>query len=377
MTKKSVLALLAAVIICSTLTVSGQDAISAKSGMVNYFEGKVLLSGEALAYDRATFHRIPPGGTLEATAQGRAEVLLSPGVMMWVGEGAKIELISDSLVNAQVRVLAGSVVISGVEFPDEMSLTVLVNEDTVDIRKSGIYRFDAAPASLYVYEGEAKVLRASEEIKVKKGRTLALSQSEAEIAKFDKDEVSGLMNWAQTRDNYVQTANLSAARSMTQGGFPTLSMSALSGFGYWVYNPFFGMYSFVPMGSAYLSPFGYYYYTPQSIRNAYASYYYGGYSNPRQRSRPISSDPSFSRGGFGESRGGLEGYTRGASSMGSGGFSTGRAAGGTSGGFSRGSSSIGAGAGAGRGSVPMSSGGASMGRGASSSGRGGGGGRNH
>ena len=340
---------------------------------MNYFEGKVLLNGEELAYDRATFHQVPAGGTLEATAQGRAEVLLSPGVMMWVGEGAKIELVSDSLVNAQVRVLAGSVVISGVEFPDEMSLTVLVNDDTVDIRKSGIYRFDAAPASLYVYEGEAKILRASEEIKVKKGRTLALSQPEADIAKFDKDQVSGLMNWAQSRDNYIQTANLSAARSMSQGGFPTVSMSALSGFGYWVYNPFFGMYSFVPMGSAYMSPFGYYYYTPRSIRNAYASYYYGGYSNPRQRSRPVSVDPAFSRSGFGDNRGGLEGYTRGASSIGSGGFSTGRAVGGTSGGYSRGSSSIGAGAG--RGSVPTSSGGATMGRGASSSGRGGGGGR--
>ncbi|MCC7342824.1 MAG: hypothetical protein IT170_17210 [Bryobacterales bacterium] len=374
MGKRNPWVLLAAILLCAASSVFGQNAVSAKSGMVNYFEGKVLLDGKALEYDRARFPQIPQGGMLEATDEGRAEVMLSPGVLMWVGEGAKVELVSDNLLNAKVRVLAGSVVISGTEFTDEMSLTVLVNDDSVNIQKKGIYRFDAAPASLYVYEGEATVERAAGETKVKKGRTLALSQPQAEIAKFDKDEASALLAWAESRDSQIQTASLSSARRMAAGGYPGLGYSALGGTGYWLYNPYFGMYSFVPLNSMLMSPFGYYYLSPRAVNGYYQDYYYGMAAASRG-GRGASPDSGMSRGGFGASSDGFGGYSRGASSMGGGGFGGGRSMGSSSeGSFSRGSAPASGGStGA---MTPSAPSGASMGRGGSSAGRGGGGGRN-
>ncbi|MCL4782875.1 MAG: hypothetical protein KJZ70_07570 [Bryobacterales bacterium] len=374
MGRKSLWVMLAVALVCVLSSAFGQDAVSAKSGMVNYFEGKVLLNGEPLVFDRARFPQIPEGGTLEATPEGRAEVMLSPGVLMWVGEGAKVELVADNLLNAKVRVLAGSVVISGTEFSDDMSLTVLVNEDAVVIRKRGIYRFDSAPASLYVYEGEATVARAAGLTKVKKGRTLALSQPQAEVAKFDKDETSALLAWAESRDSQIQTASLSSARGMAIGRYPSLGYSSLGGTGYWLYNPYFGMYSFVPMNRMLLSPFGYYYLNPGAVNDYYYNYAYGMAATSGGR-RGGSAGAASSRGGFGASSDGFGDFSRGASSMGRGGFDSGRSMGAaSSGGFSRGSASSGGSTGAV--SVPSSSGGASMGRGASSAGRGGGGGRN-
>lgn len=375
MGKRLLLAVLAATMLFALSPAFGQDAVSAKSGMVNYFEGKVLLNGEPLVYDRARFPQIPAGGTLQATDEGRAEVMLSPGVLMWVGEGAKVELVSDNLLNAKVRVLAGSVVISGTEFTDDMSLTVLVNEDTVDIRKKGIYRFDAAPASIYVYDGEATVARAAGNSKVKKGNALALSQPQAQLAKFDKDETSALLAWAESRDSQIQTASLSSARSMAIGGYPALGYGSMGGTGYWLYNPYFGMYSFVPMNRMMMSPFGYYYLNPGAVNNYYSNYAYGMAAASGGR-RGVSPSAGMGRGGFGASSGDLNDYTRGASSMGRGGLSSGRSMGSSSeGSYTRGNASTGGSPSIGV-SVPSSSGGASMGRGGSSAGRGGGGGRN-
>lgn len=354
-----------------------QDAISAKAGMVNYFEGKVLLNGAELRYEAAKFPQIPEGGTLEATMEGRAEVLLAPGVLMWLGEGAKVELVSDSLTKARVRLLSGSVVVSATDFAEQSVLSMLVNEDTVEIRERGVYRLEAAPASVYVYEGEASVLRAAGDTKVKKGRTLALSQPEASLAKFDKEETTALLAWAQSRDSQIQLASLSAARSMATGGFngyPPLGYNSMGMMGYWLYNPYFGMYGFVPMNRVMMSPWGSYYYSPQMATSYYSNYAMGSMYGGGRRAASSSS----SRSGFGAMDSSIGGpYSRGASSSGMGGYDGGRSMGAMgSGGYSRGSSSMGGGVSGGAPSAPTSSGGASMGRGASSVGRGGGGGRN-
>lgn len=367
-----------ALVLSLLLPVAAQDAISAKAGMVNYFEGKVLLNGAELTYERAKFPQIPKGGTLEATMEGRAEVLLAPGVLMWLGEGAKVELVSDSLAHAKVRLLAGSVVVSATEFADDSTLSLLVNEDTVEIRERGIYRLEASPASVYVYDGEANVLRATGDTKVKKGRTLALSQPEASLAKFDKDETSSLLAWAQSRDSQIQLASLSAARSMASGGFinyPVSTFDSMGMLGYWLYNPYFGMYSLVPLNRVMMSPWGSYYYTPRVVTNFYSNYAMG-VLQPGGRGSAV---PSMSRGGFGANDAGFGGpYSRGASSLGMGGYDGGRALGAMGpGSYSRGASSVGGGGvSGGAPSAPTSSGGASMGRGGESVGRGGGGGRN-
>ncbi len=386
------------------LPLVAQEAISAKAGLVNYFEGTVLLNGEELAYNITKFHQVPSGGVLETPANGRAEVLLSPGVMLWLGESSRLQLVSDRIDAAEVRLLAGTAVISSTEFPSDTSVTVLVNEEQVRLNKAGVYNLSFYPARVEVHQGQAEVLRAGVETRVKKGRALFLDQPGSGLESLDKNATPDPLSlWAQTRDNYLQMANVSAARQVqTAGGFPSMGnlgmLGAYSGFGSWFYNPYFGMYTFVPFGTGFASPFGGYFWGPRSVMGAYAPFFGGGgfggggfvgggsgrgvvgrnsvsrsgfsnnaaygastYSRGGSSSGDVFATSPRGRGGFG---GGMDGFSRGSSAGSSGGYSRG------GGGYSGGGAS----------SAPSSAGGASMGRGgggASSGGgaRGGGGGR--
>lgn len=366
-------------------TLPAQDAISAKAGMVNYFEGRVSLDGEPLKFKVSTFHQIPEGGKLEADAEGRAEVLLSPGVLLWLGEGGAIELVSDDLADAKVRLLAGAIVVSASEFPKGVMVTVLAGEDEIRISEPGIFKVDFGRAEIAVQEGRVDVLRADgTSIRVRKERSLALGNANASLVKIDKNEpADALMLWARSRDHHIQVANLSAAREMQTSGFTRgmsfASLGMYSSFGTWFYNPYFGMYTFVPFGQGLMSPWGAYYWTPRTVGQVYYPGIWAGNSGARANSRM-----SVSRSGF-SNNAAFGGYSRGASVGGSGGFGVGDIGGrgpisvgiGGGGGYSRGASSMGGSVGGGGsvGSPPTSSGGASMGRGSASAGRTSGGGR--
>jgi hypothetical protein len=386
-------------IVAIVLPLAAQPAISTKAGLLNYFEGQVLLDGEQIEYNVAKFPQMPSGSVLEAADRGRAEVLLSPGVMLWVGEGAKIELVSDDLVNPIVRLLAGNSVLSGTDFPKEAAVTMLVNDSSVKISEGGIYRFDAAPATLEVEEGKAEVTRASVDTVVKKGRSLLLDDPNANLAKIDKNEpADSLLLWAESRDNYIHMANLSAARqAQLGGGFPGSTMGMLGayqGFGGWMFNPYFGMFTLVPFGnSMMMSPFGNTFWSPFAAQRFFYTPIFAGLAGgggQRIDRRAMNSRNSVSRGGF-SNNAAFGNYSRGISvqaggGVGRGGMSRGAASGGFGGrgmssprgGFGSGPSfggSMGRGSvGGGAVSAPTSSGGASMGRGGASAGRGGGGG---
>ena len=57
----------------------GQNAISAHSGLIHYVEGKVLLEGQPVEPKFGEFPDVRNDQVLE-TQDGRAEVLLTPGV---------------------------------------------------------------------------------------------------------------------------------------------------------------------------------------------------------------------------------------------------------------------------------------------------------
>jgi len=62
----------------------GQAVISTRSGLVHFFEGSVYVAGQPLEARLGKFASIPEGGELR-TEQGRAEVLLTPGVFLRIG----------------------------------------------------------------------------------------------------------------------------------------------------------------------------------------------------------------------------------------------------------------------------------------------------
>src|SRR5438132_1143805 len=164
--------LAASVLITFTgLPVFGQSVISAHSGLIHYVEGRVLLDGKPVEVKITAFPEIKENMEFR-TEDGRAEVLLNPGVFLRLGENSAIRMVSNKLSDSRVEFLVGSAVIesSGDLSQKEDSVAVIYKETIIHLRKKGIYRFDSDPAQLRVYSGEAEVASGANVLTVGAGK---------------------------------------------------------------------------------------------------------------------------------------------------------------------------------------------------------------
>src|SRR5207248_6411839 len=96
---------------------SAQSVISVRSGLINYFEGDVVVNGERLERKYGSFARLRPGSDL-VTRSGRAEMLLTPNTYLRVGENSSVRMRSDSLSDTRVELLAGSAILDSTKAAD-------------------------------------------------------------------------------------------------------------------------------------------------------------------------------------------------------------------------------------------------------------------
>ena len=256
----------------------GQSVISAHSGVIQDVEGRAYLNDKAVDLKFGQFPDIKAGQEFR-TEQGRAEVLLTPGVFLRMGENSSIQMISTQLTDTRVEVLGGSVIVECDEIPKDNSIVLQYKGNTMMLVKHGLYRVDSDPAHFQVYDGEAIVKAESGQLTLKSGKQTSLN-GVLMAESFDKNNVDDLYNWSSRRANYLARANASSAMSMRSSG-----ASGYYGGGYygggWQFNPLFGMFTFVPFDGIGYSPFGYGWYSPYTV--VYApifSGYSGGSSRP-------------------------------------------------------------------------------------------------
>jgi hypothetical protein len=240
---------------------SAQNVISARSGLIHYVEGKVTLNGEQVVVKAAQFPEMKEGQQLR-TELGRAEVLLSPGAFLRLAEDSAVKMVNNRIEDTRLEVLAGSALLEIGEFnTKEQAVTVRVGNTAVEVQKRGLYRIDATPPQLRVYDGSAAVVADGQAVTIKEGRQTALTAAVGP-EKFDKDKGDAFVRWAARRSGYIAAANLAAAKRVYDG---TMSWP-VSG---WMYDPYFGAFTFIPARGLYRSPFGYSFYSPDAIRRTY------------------------------------------------------------------------------------------------------------
>ena len=239
-----------------------QSVISAKSGLIHYVEGRVLLDGKPVEVKIATFPDMKDNSELR-TEDGRAEILLTPGAFLRVGENSAVRMLSTKLTDSRIEFLSGSAVIEadGGTGDGEDFVTVNYKGAAVHIRKGGIYRFDSEPAQLRVYSGQAEVETGVNTVIVKAGKMAVLPNAVA-VEKFDSKNGDALNRWSQRRAEYISMANVSAAKFVRDSGTVWNQSN-------WYYNPYFGMMTYIPYGGIYRSPYGYVYYTPRTVYRVY------------------------------------------------------------------------------------------------------------
>lgn len=299
----------------------GQSVLSVNSGLVHYAEGTVYAADKLVEPKFGHFPQLNNKDELR-TEDGRAEVLLSPGSFLRISENSAVRMVSNRLTDTKIELLRGEALIEKVDETKDKaaamvkgnSITLLYKEATISLIKSGVYVFNAEPGRVRVYDGEAVISSGGTQLTLKKGKETMLEGALMAI-KFDAKQGDELVRWSSRRSGYVAMANVSAAKSLRDSG-QGLGYGYGSGFGMmgggWAYNPWYGMYTYVPWNGFAYSPFGYSYWSPFNVSSfySYAPYYYGGYGyagsrnvggisnigNTQAAVRATRSAPAFSHG---------------------------------------------------------------------------------
>jgi hypothetical protein len=294
---------ISSVLVSMAMTVavcSAQSVTSAHSGTLHYFEGDVAIDGAQVQSKVGRFSEIKEQSVLR-TAQGRAEVLLTPGVFLRVGENSAIKMLDNRLISTRVELLSGTAM---VESDDPLTsikdspVSLIYKDYEIRMVKHGLVEMSSDPAQMKVYKGEALVNTENDRATVREGRLLPFSA--ALLTENFNDKVGDdLYLWTRDRSQSVSAANMSSARSLNpSSGYGSGFASGYgSGYGYgngygtglgsglgggwnsgWYYNPYFDMYTFVPGAGTYWNAFGYGFFSPGTIYSFYSpsAYWYGG-----------------------------------------------------------------------------------------------------
>jgi hypothetical protein len=280
-----------------------QSVISARSGLIHYVEGQVYLGDQVVETKFGSFPEVKENQKLR-TEDGRAEVLLTPGVFLRLGENSSFRMVTNRLIDTRLEFLSGTAIVEADDVGKDNSVTVVYKDATVHFAKKGLYRLDSDSGGLRVFEGLAEVSAGDNSAEVRDGHVIALDT--LAVSRFDKNSTDALDRWSARRGEYVAMANVGAANSVRSslfsggggaygggGGYGTAGVYGVGGMyglgmysngcmsggsmfnGGWFFNPSFGMYSYVPcMDGAMYSPYGYRFWNPYNVYSAFQPGYY-------------------------------------------------------------------------------------------------------
>ncbi|HEY7305535.1 MAG TPA: hypothetical protein VH601_15530 [Bryobacteraceae bacterium] len=241
--------------------------ISARPGVVNYIDGSVLLNGQPVSATKLKSTFLNANDTL-STEDGKAEVLLTPGVFLRIGDNSQIRMVSPSLTDIQVQLERGQAMIEVDDLVKDNRIAMLNHGGTVVIEKTGLYRFSADPApTASVIDGKAEVNIGDRKVELGKGRQ-AVMDTALKSEKFDRKKEDDLYAWSNVRSEYNAAASYQAAKNVSvnsyggsYGGWGGLGFGGWYGPG-WYWDSGFNSWAWLPMNGAFYSPFGYGFYGP-------------------------------------------------------------------------------------------------------------------
>jgi hypothetical protein len=268
---------------------SAQTFRTALPGTVNYVEGQVSIDGNPLNPGQYGNTQVQPNQRL-MTANGKAEMLLSPGVFVRAGSNSEIRLVSAGLVAPTIEVVRGQAMVEVDQKMKDARIDVLERGATASILKYGLYRFDTDNGRVEVLDGQVRVTENGQSKELGKGKEVFINGQPLKIVSFDRRAEDDLYQWSSVRSAYLAEANLATAQNIYMGYGPNWGSG-------WYWSPYFAAWSWLPGDGFFYSPFGYPFFSPGYVMYArYGGYgYRGGAFGARAG---VSLAPHFSSGGF-------------------------------------------------------------------------------
>jgi hypothetical protein len=278
-------------VVATSALCAGQSVTSAKSGTLHYFQGNVSIDGAEVRVKAGIFPDVRPGSVLR-TEKGRAELLLTPGVFLRVGDNSAIRMLDANLEHTRVEVVSGSAMVES----DDPRMSVknapvtLVNGETeIRMVKHGLVEVDADYGQVRVFRGEAEVSAGGNHVILKEGNDSVLS-GDLRAEKFDARAPDDLFIWSRDRSLDLTAANMYSAGAINAGPAGGYSSGAPWGGG-WYYNSFFDSFAYVPAAGMLYNPWGYGIYSPGSIFG-YGGPYFGVIGRPIGGNSNVTVGPS-------------------------------------------------------------------------------------
>jgi hypothetical protein len=263
---------------------AAQVAISTHSGLVQFTLGSVFLGEKPLKKTATNLVEMKNGDVLRTGADGDAEVLLTPGVFLRLGNNASVRMDSNLLSNTRVTLLSGSAMVECNELLEGNAIAFTVGSYPVELRKKGLYRLDAEPPGVATLKGEA-FIAGNSNVTVKQGKFVALNTAVAEPEKFKVNKKDDLYAFSKARSEDSVYATGVTSSSLYSSGYRACTGSA------WYLMSGVGMYSYLPCSGMFSNPFGYsflglnygylwdgpgFYMAPYGYYGYYGSGFYGG-----------------------------------------------------------------------------------------------------
>ena len=293
MTRLSVILLLS----LATLCTPAFGANPAGPGTINYVEGGAKLAGELLTPESVGNATLETGQEL-TTGEGRAEMLLTPGVFLRLDDNSAVRMVSPSLTHTAVDLERGRAMVEVDDIHPQNDIQIVDRGVPTELLKPGLYELNASDGETMVFSGREAVNTGENHWTVVKAHhELALTPGEIGKPKsFDiKANEGDLYNWSSLRSEYLAEAN-----SQIAGVYPYAAGYAPG----WFWDPY--MYGYTFFGpDPFFSPFGWGFYPPWFYGGFYGGGFYRGgfYGRPGAGGHPLPRGEA--RGGEGFHGGGF------------------------------------------------------------------------
>jgi hypothetical protein len=233
----------------------------ANPGTLNYVEGQASIADRTLDSKSVGSTELQAGQAL-ATGNGKAEILLTPGVFLRLGSNSAVKMISPNLTNTEIALNQGEAMLEVDEIHSQNDIRISQPGASTRVLKTGLYEFNAGDRDVRVFDGKADVQANDREVTVKGGHELSLDpDGKLKARGFDKKQVAqsdDLYRWSSLRSEYLSEANVESARVYVANGWYGPGWLGAG----WYWNPWFGGFTFLPADGFLYNPFGWGFYSP-------------------------------------------------------------------------------------------------------------------
>ncbi len=261
------------------------DRRAAMPGTLNYVEGQASIGDQSLD-SKSVGQADLQNGQILSTGNGKAEILLTPGVYLRLGSDSAVKMVSTNLTNTQVLVDHGEAMLEVDQIFKDNFIHVQEGGSDTRLLKTGLYDFDAKDNQIRVFDGKAVVTANDHNTTVKGGHEVNLSaDGKLKSHGFNKDEIrqdDDLYRWSSLRSQYLSEANVDAAQMYyANGGWGP----GWVGPG-WYWDPWFAGFTYLPGDGFFYNPFGWGFYSPIMVYRA--PFFHGhGYYHAFDGGRPV------------------------------------------------------------------------------------------